>query len=123
MNENLNELRDYILQFGARAVESFKEEGVGGLNPGKTDNYLSTISGYSALLEERLGELEVQRAKEYPEFRARNRSNADAVREWESTESGIEMIKLKRTLNATDKVIRACRDRLQRFNNEAYNKY
>lgn len=123
MNENLDELRNYILQFGSRAIESFKEEDVGGLTPQKTDNYLSAISGYSGMLEERLGELEVQRAVDYPEFRARNKSNADATREWESTPAGLEMIKLKRTLNATDKIIRACRDRLQRFNNEAHNKY
>jgi hypothetical protein len=121
--ENEVEIKTLILQFGSRAVEEFKGEKVGGLTPSRTDNYLSMISAYSAMLEERLGELEVQRATDYPNFRTNYKSNVDATMAWDSTVEGLEMIKLKRTLKATDKVIAACKNRLNRLQNESYNRY
>src|SRR6187551_1392058 len=103
MNED--EIKDLILKFGERAVKEFQGEKVEGLTPARVDNYLSMLSGYSARLEERLGELEVQKATDYVNFRASYKSNVDATMAWDSTAEGLEMIKLKRTLKAVDKII------------------
>jgi hypothetical protein len=120
---NKDELQNLIYQFGERAVKEFQGETVTGLTPQRVDNYLSMISGYSAMLEERLGELEVKKASDYLTFRENYKSNVDATMAWDATAEGLEMIKLKRTLKSTDKIISACKNRLKRLENESYNRY
>lgn len=117
------ELKDKIYQFGARAVDLFKEEDVAALTPGRVDNYLTLISGYSALLEEEYGALELEKARAWSTFRLNYKSNVDTDRAWDGTEEGLRMIELKYLIKGTDKIISACKNRLRRLENEAHNRY
>lgn len=111
----------YILLFGKRAVEQFQKEDVDIITPRMADNYLSMLSGYSAQLEEELGRLEMEEAKSWKSLRTSYKTNAEADRAWQGTTEGLRQIELKYTLKAVDKIIAACKRRLDRFKMEAIN--
>lgn len=118
-----HEIRDTIYQYCQRLVDDFGKEDVTSLTPARVDNYLTRLSGYSALLEEEMGELEIYKATNWLAFRDGYRSNVDAKMAFDGTVEGLRLIKLKRTLNAVDKVISACKNRLRRLENESFNRY
>lgn len=121
MNEQ--QIKSLILQFGKRALDDYQNENVVTLTAQRADNYRSLLSGYSALLEERLGELEVEKAQRWAEIREKSKSNSDAENLWNATGSGLEYIKLKSLMKAVDKIRAACKDRLDRLQNESFNRY
>ena len=121
MEESIKNIRDTILKFGERAVEDYQKEDVASLTGARTDNYLSLLSGYSAMLEERMGELEVLEAKFMVANRDKWKSNADTEIQWKGSDAGLDKIVLKRQLNACDKVISACKNRLKRLQQESFN--
>jgi hypothetical protein len=115
--------REIINKFCKRAMETFGEENVATLTGERTDNYLSLLSGYSAKLYEEIGEIELRKADDFLLIRAKCKSNADAERLWNATEDGKRYIELDHRLKAVKEVVRACRDRLKRLNNESFNRY
>lgn len=123
MSINEQEIKELVYKFGERVFKDFNEENVVTLTAERADNYLSRLSGYSALLEEEMGELELHKAREYPKYRDEHKSNVDATMAYDATEEGLRMIKLKRTLKAVDKIISACKNRLKRLENESFNRY
>jgi hypothetical protein len=118
--ENDQEIINKIKEFGQRAVEQWAEEKVTALTPERADNYLSVLSGYSALLEEEFGKLEMDEPI-WQGSQDQNFPQAKLDRLWNSTPSGQRMIQLKHRLRAVDKIINACKRRLKRFEMQAYN--
>jgi len=114
---------ELIYKFGQRAVQEYANDNVEALTPNRVDNYLSMLAGYSAALEEEMGNLELRELDVWTELRDKTSSDKQADRLWEQTEDGRRQIKLKRTLKGVDKIISACKIRLRRLENEAYNKY
>ncbi len=121
MNED--EVKNLILKYGERAMLDYKNEKIDGLTGGRVDNYLSMLSGYSAMLEEEMGKLEMIKATEWLGLRNLAKSNVDADRAWDATDNGLRYIQLSRLLRAVDKIISACKQRLKRLENESYNRY
>jgi len=116
-----NEALKKIEMFAERALTEWAEEDVAMLTPERTDNYLSFLSGYSALLEERFARLKQAEGKVWMECKEEAKSIKEADMMFDQTEVGQALIETKHMIKASDKVIRACRDRLQRFTNERFN--
>ena len=117
-----DEIREKIITFGNRAVSDWTKEESGSLTPERTSNYHSILAGYAAVLEEEFASLEMLK----PVFKtALEASASEAQRErvWESSESGQRHIQLKHKLNAIDRIISACKLRMRRFENEAFNRF
>jgi hypothetical protein len=119
----MDNIRETMHQFCKRAMETFKEESIPTLTGERADNYLSLLSGYSAMIYEEIGEIELRKAEDFLLIRAKCKSNADAERLWNATEDGKRYIVLDHRLKAVKEVTRACRDRLKRLNNESFNRY
>lgn len=121
MEENIESIKETILKFGGRAVEDYSKENVQTLTGERANNYLSLLAGFSALLEERQGELEILEATFMIQNRANYKSNADTELYWRGSEEGKEQIKINHLIKGVDKICRACRDRLRQLQQEAFN--
>ena len=122
MNEALKEeMVEKILMFGNRAIEDWKNEDVAALTPQRTDNYLSVLSAYSATLEEEHGNAIFNGAVRWLELREDSKTNKSTDQEYLASPEGKLELDLKKLLKAVDKIIAACKKRMDRFNREAYN--
>jgi hypothetical protein len=121
MEENIDSIKETILKYGQRAVDEFQGENVPSLTGERANNYLSLLAGFSALLEERQGELEILEATFMIQNRANYKSNADTELYWRGSEEGKEQIRINHLIKGVDKVCRACRDRLRQLQQESFN--
>lgn len=121
MEENIQNIKEIILKFGSRAVEDYSKENVQTLTGERANNYLSLLAGFSALLEERQGELEIEEATFMIQNRANYKSNADTALYWRGSESGKEQIRISHLIKGVDKICRACRDRLRELQQQVFN--
>ena len=110
-----------IIDFSERARQEWAEEDMSALTPARTSNYHAILAGYAGVLEDEYGQLE----KRKPVFMSELEDMAEnkRLRVWDSSPEGQRYIELKSTLRAVDRVIAACKRRMERFNNEAFNRY
>jgi hypothetical protein len=109
------EIRDRLL-----AMAVFAQTRPEALSPQITDDIHQALAGYAAQIEEEYGRLAQQKALMMTGLEG---SEASRLREWDASVDGQRMIELKHTLQAIDRVIAALKERMRRFNNEAFNKY
>ena len=79
------------------------------------------FTGHYSRASEQLEVIEVRRLESWQVLREKHKSNADAVRAWESSLDGIEALKLKMKMDRMQKTISVCNSLLQVKNNEARN--
>lgn len=121
MNEQ--EIKQKILEFGSRALEDLFNVDIETLTPKRADNYLSFLSAYSAQLELEYGKLNMVEPIKWVEIRRDTKTNEEAERAWLASPEGQRQMELKHLLKATDKIISACKKRLDRFQRESFNSY
>ena len=122
MNNAVKEdLIEKILMFGSRAIEDWKNEDVAALTPERTDNYLSVLSGFSATLEEQYANAIKNGAEKWLKLRIDTKTNSITDKMYQVSKEGRLEEDLKRLLKAVDKIIAACKKRMDRFNREAFN--
>lgn len=121
INQSRDEARDLIYQFGKRAVEQFQTEDASALTGVRTNNYLSMFAAYYSTIMEEFGKLEIIEAQMWPTFRGTAKSDAGASREWASTEHGLRQIELKYLIKSLEKLMSACKGRLEQLKVESYN--
>lgn len=115
------EIKDKLEMYAERALQDYLNEDVSALTPVRTDNYLTFFSAWGALLETKLAELDIEQNKLWIELRDDYKTVAETDRAIERTEIGILYKRRKAQLKAIDKVIRSCKQRMRRFEQEAYN--
>lgn len=115
------EIRSKILEFGAKAVDVFSGSHPNALGPREITDIQTVLAGYAAQIEEEYAKYEMLE----PLWKSgiKEGSEAERNRAWLSSEEGQRQIKLKYILKSVDRVIAACKKRMDRFNNEAYNRY
>lgn len=121
MEENTENIKDIILKFGKRAIEEFGSENVLTLTGEKADNYKVILTAMASMLEERVGQLEIEEAKYKVANIDRFKSSISAKDHWIITELGIEQTELRHLLKSVDKIISSCNTRMSRLKQEAFN--
>jgi hypothetical protein len=116
------ETRELIMKFGQRAVEVFQAESPEALDGSRTNNYLTMFAGYNSNLLAEYGELEVIRAQMWPELRKNATSDKQCDREWDATAHGLRQIELKYLLKALEKLMSACKSRIEQLKVESFNR-
>lgn len=121
MEENITKIKETIIQFGQRAMQDFTGENVVALTAVRCDNYKITLNAYCCMLEERLGDLDIERAKWLVANRGNYKSAIDTENQWDITELGMERMKLKSLMRSADRIINSCNTRLRRLQQESFN--
>lgn len=96
---------------------------VGNFTPKQADDYRLLLVTWYQQKSDEAAKIEVARASEWLAIKSNCKTNTEAEMLYDNSEHGRQRIALQYELKSIEKMISALKDRMQRLNNEAFNRY